>query len=244
VGAVRVLDGHVERGRDGSWTSAREDFRIGPGEALRTGRDSLALLTLPWMQILVGGDAVLALPPKRVLSASLERGRIQERASTEILKVSTEEAVVRGRGTVVVSRGAATPLLTRVSSLEGVFRVKAGRHTISLAAGQGAVVAKGAAPEIVPLPEPPRGLSPGTDPVYVEKGRAVRLAWTGATRRYHLELTSLDGGEVVLARDVEGLQAELPTRWLGTFRWRVSAVDDAGLEGSPSEPGLLCVVEK
>ena len=45
------------------------DFRIAPGDALRTSADGAALLSFPWMQILVGGDAVVGLTPTAVLRA-------------------------------------------------------------------------------------------------------------------------------------------------------------------------------
>jgi hypothetical protein len=55
---------------------------------------------------------------------------------------------------------------------------------------------------------------------------------------------SLDGTEVVLSREVEGASLEVPGRGLGTYRWQASAIDDRGVEGAPSAPGLICVVEK
>ena len=85
---MRIIDGTLQRGRGTSWKTADREFRIAPGEALRTSADGAALLTFPWMQILVGGDAVVGLTPSAVLSATLERGRIQERATAgDILKV-------------------------------------------------------------------------------------------------------------------------------------------------------------
>jgi hypothetical protein len=32
--------------------------------------------------------------------------------------------------------------------------------------------------------------------------------------------------------------------WEGTYRWRISSRDAQGLEGRPSEAGVICVVEK
>jgi hypothetical protein len=115
---------------------------------------------------------------------------------------------------------------------------------LSLDGGQAAVIPAGGAPEMVELPAAPTGLNPGTDPVYVPQGQNARLAWTGTARRYRVQVLSLDGEEVVLSREVSGSSVEVPGRWLGTFRWRVSAVDARGVEGAPSAPGLICVVEK
>jgi hypothetical protein len=97
---------------------------------------------------------------------------------------------------------------------------------------------------MVELPAPPTGLNPGSDPAYVLQGRSTRLAWTGSAPRYRVQVLSLEGDEFVLSRDVSGSSAEVPGRWLGTFRWRVSALDERGVEGAPSAPGLICVVEK
>jgi hypothetical protein len=244
VASVRILDGTVERGQGTSWRSADREFRIAPGEVLRTSRDGAALLTFPWMHIVVADDTVVGLTPSTVLSATLERGRIQEQATAgDILKVVTAEAEVRGRGDVVVIRSA-SPALTRVSALRGWFRVKSPRGMLSLDGGQAAVIGPDAAPEMVELPAPPTGLNPGSDPVYVPQGRNTRLAWTGSARRYRVQVLSLEGDEFVLSREVSGSSVEVPGRWLGTFRWRVSALDERGVEGAPSAPGLICVVEK
>jgi hypothetical protein len=244
VAAVRILDGSIQHAKGQSWKAVGSDFRIAPGESLRTSPDGLAMLMFPWMEILVGGDSVLGITPSIVLSASLERGRIEEHArSGDILKVITAEAEVRGRGGVVVSRSE-TPPQTRVSSLKGWFRVKSARATVALDAGQGALVHADREPEIVDLPAAPTGLRPGKDPLYVQKGRTARLAWSGSAPRYHVQVLSLAGDEVILAREVQGSFLEVPGRWLGTFQWRVSSIDDRGMEGAPSAPGLFCVVEK
>jgi hypothetical protein len=131
-----------------------------------------------------------------------------------------------------------------VSALRGWFRVKSPRGTVSLDGGQAAIITADGAPERVDLPAPPTGLVPGTDPVYVPQGKTARLAWKGTAPRYRLQVLGLDGDEVVLSREVEGTSVEVPGRWLGTFRWLVSAIDELGMEGAPSAPGLICVVEK
>jgi hypothetical protein len=244
VAAVRVLEGSVQRGRGSAWKQATGDFRLAPGEGLRTGADGLAVLSLPWMQILVGADAVLGLTPSTVLSAALEHGRVEERAdATDILKIVTTEAEVRGRGNVVVRRPDAGAL-THVSSLDGTFTVRSSSGTVSVEEAQGAIVSASGETEIVSLPAAPGSLAPGLDPLYVVKGRPARLAWTGTGPRFHVQVTSLDGTDVLFARDVASSFIEVPTRWLGTFRWRVSSVDDRGVEGPASAAGLFCVVEK
>jgi hypothetical protein len=244
VASVRILDGTLQRGDGKSWKSADREFRIAPGESLRTSSDGAALLTFPWMHIVVADDTVVGLTPSAVLSATLERGRIQEQATAgDILKVVTAEAEVRGRGDVVVIRSV-SPAQTRVSALRGWFRIKTAHGSLSLDGGQAAVIGADGPPELVELPPAPTGLSPGTDPVYVPQGHSARLSWNGSARRYRVQVLSLDGDEVLLSREVEDTSIEVPGRWLGTFRWRVSAVGDRGVEGAPSTPGLICVVEK
>jgi hypothetical protein len=241
---VHVMDGAVQHGGPAAWKAIASNFKVSPGDALRTDGDGLALLAFPWMSILIGSDTEVSLLPSVVLSASLARGRLEEHAvAGDILKVLTPEAEVRGRGHVVVTRPAAGGE-TAVSSVSGWFRVRGGRGNVSLDPGQGALVAAGAEPRVVDLPAAPAGLSPGSDPVYVTRGRTARLSWTGTAARYHLEVLDLKDDDVVLARDVPGTSLEVPARWLGTFRWRVSSIDDHGLEGLPSAAGLFCVVEK
>ncbi len=243
VAAVRIVDGTVQRGSGKSWKAVGGDFKIAPGEKLRTSGDGLALITLPWMEILIGGDAAVGLTPSTVLSAFIEHGRIEERATAgDILKVLTPEAEIRGRGAVVVSRSD-TNAQTRISSLSGGFSVKAGRGTVFVDSGRGVLVNKGV-PEIVDLPAPPKALTPGSDPAYVVKGKAARLAWKGSGRRYHVKVLSLSGDEVLLAREVDAPAIDVPTRWLGTFQWTVAAIADNGIEGPASVAGLFCVVEK
>jgi hypothetical protein len=244
VASVRILDGTLQRGDGKSWKSADREFRIAPGEGLRTSGDGAALLTFPWMHIVVADDTVVGLMPSTVLSLSLARGRIQEQATAgDILKVMTAEAEVRGRGDVVVIRSD-SPAQTRVSALRGWFRVNSRHGSLSLDGGQAAVVSADGAPALVELPTPPTGLSPGSDPLYVVQGRSAPLAWKGSARRYRVQVLSLDGTEVVLSREVEGTSLAAPGRGLGTYRWHASAIDDRGVEGAPSAPGLICVVEK
>ena len=197
------------------------------------------------MQIVVADDTVVGLTPSQVLSATLERGRIQEQATAgDILKVVTAEAEVRGRGDVVVIRSE-SPAQTRVSALRGWFRVEvAPRNALPRRRPGRGRSPPAARPRRVELPAAPTGLNPGTDPVYVPQGQSARLAWNGTARRYRVQVLSLDGDEVVLSREVDGPPSRCPARGLGTFRWRVSAVDARGVEGAPSAPGLICVVEK
>ena len=46
---------------------------------------------------------------------------------------------------------------------------------------------------------------------------------------------------VLLQRDVDVALARIEIPWHGAFRWRVSARDGRGVEGPPSEEGLIAV---
>jgi hypothetical protein len=246
VAPVRVVEGTVERGKGDSWKAAGSEFRLAPGESVRTAGDGLAWILLPWMRILIGSDSIVGLTPSTVLSAALEKGRVEQRATrADILKVVTPEAEVRGRGSVVVRRDDAA-LLTRVSSLDGRFSVKTRSGTVVVDPGQGLLVAASGEPQLGALPAAPGGLRPGKDPSYVEKGKPARLTWTsaGVGRRYHVQVLTLSGDDVLLTREVEVAFLDVPTRWPGTYQWRVSSIDERGVEGKSSASGLFCVVDQ
>ena len=50
------------------------------------------------------------------------------------------------------------------------------------------------------------------------------------------------GSDVVLMkRDVAAAPLHVEVPWQGAFRWRVSARDARGVEGAPSDEGLIAV---
>ena len=49
---------------------------------------------------------------------------------------------------------------------------------------------------------------------------------------------------MLLQRDVLAPPARIALPWEGAFRWRVSALDKRGLEGTPSEDGLIAIDAK
>lgn len=243
VAAIEVVSGQVEKSEPtGDWKEVRSGSRLGTGERLRTGPDALARVDFPWMTVWLSHSTVFALAPSQVLSASLEEGRAEQRAGKGIIKLRTPEALIRGQGHVVVRREAGTTL---VSVLKGSFRVQGKGANVVLREGQGTLVQGGQKPAPpVELPPPPKGLFPGSDPVYVLRGRPLRLSWAPPGAAHHLQLLGLKEGEILMARDVGGAPVEIEWPWPGTFRWRVSARDERGLEGRPSGEGVVCVVEK
>ncbi len=239
---VSLVEHKVElAGREGAWQAAVEGGPLQIGEALRTGPDSVARLELPWMALALGPGSTLSFPDALFLSASFEGGRVLvEAEGREALKIVTPEAEVRGHGRAVVRRAGRTTLVT---CLAGRFFVLGGESSVSLAPGRGTVVPSGSAPsppEAVPAP-PSQGRWPGKDPVYVAPGEPLDLRWTGEAPAYHVELLPVGSDVVLWQRDVTAPPARIAVPWEGAFRWRVSARNGRGLEGVPSEDGLIAV---
>jgi len=242
---LSLVERKTELSKGGTtWRAAVEGGPLQVGETLRTGADAVARLELPWMALTLGPGSTLRFPDAFLLSASLESGRaLVEAQGHDALKVVTEEAEVRGRGRAVVRRQGGETLVT---CLAGRFYVRGSPSTVALAAGLGTVVRSGRAPstpEVVPAP-PSQGLWPGKDPVYVVPGEPLELRWKGGAAGYQLELLPVGSEVVLLQRDVTASPARIEVPWEGAFRWRVSARSARGLEGLPSEDGLIAVDAK
>ncbi|HSD66048.1 MAG TPA: hypothetical protein VLF95_05070 [Vicinamibacteria bacterium] len=240
---VSLVERRVELAkRNATWQAATEGGPLQVGEALRTGPDAVARLELPWMALTLGPGATLRFPDAFLLSASLEGGRaLVEAQGRDALKVVTEEAEVRGQGRAVVRRQGRETLVT---CLAGRFSVQGRESTVTLAAGRGTVVRSGrtpSAPEDVPPAPPAGGLWPGKDPVYASPGEPLELRWRGDAPAYQVEVLPVGSDVVLLQRDVAAPPARIEVPWEGAFRWRVSARDGRGLEGMPSEDGLIAV---
>jgi hypothetical protein len=239
---LSLVERKVELARKGAtWQSAVEGAPLPIGAALRTGPDAVARLELPWMALTLGPGSTLRFPDEFLLSASLEGGRaVLDGQGREVLKVVTEEAEVRGQGRAVVRRQGRETLVT---CLAGRFLVQGGESAVTLSAGRGTVVRSGrapSAPETVP-PPPATGLWPGRDPVYTAPGEPLELRWDGDAPGYQVELLPVGSDVVLLQRDVAAPPTRIEVPWEGAFRWRVSARDRRGLEGTPSEEGLIAV---
>lgn len=244
VAKVSYREGTLEESSEGeSWKRVDEGYRVRTGDRLRTGPGATARIEFPWMSMIVGPRSVFSVAPSTVLSTVLELGRVEQHAEGgDIIKLRTAEAEIRGGGRVVVRREGDT---TQVSVLEGRFRVEAGGKTVALARGQGTAVPRGWPPSAVaPLADAPTGQQPGVDPQYVPRGEAAALNWTSSAASHHVQILGLGSDEVLIERDLASPPVAIEIPWLGTFRWRVSARDERGLEGVPSADGFVCVVEK
>jgi hypothetical protein len=246
IGELAWADGDVERAELPEKSSWR---RLAPGDALRTGDtfrtsgEATVRFDFPWMAVSLGPSTMLTIPASTVLSTVLEQGRAEFAGpGRDIVKIRVGDGEVRGGGRLVLRRSVGR---TSASVLEGSFRVRAAGRTVAVGAGQGTVVVDGRPPEApAPLPPPPRGLRPGKDPVYVRSGQPVELRWTAAGPSHHVEILALEKDDVLLARDWAAPPLRLGIPWLGTYRWRVSVRDARGVEGRPSDDGLICSVDR
>jgi len=243
VAKLSFADGQIEHtSGDGAWQPTAEGAPVRTGERLRTGPDALATLEFPWMRIRMSPSTELSIPSGLVLSMVLARGRIEILSEGDIIKLMSQGAEVRGQGRGVVRQVGGT---TTVAAVEGRFRVTARDRRVSLTTGQGTVVASGQPPaSATPLPQAPETVDPGSDPVYVRRGRELRLSWSPSQGTNHIQVLPIDSDEVLIDRDVGASPQSVSIPWLGTFRWRVSVRDSRGLEGLPSAEGLICVVDE
>jgi hypothetical protein len=226
----------------GRWRAAAEGAPFSTGDRVRTGPTGLVRLAFPWMSLTAGPSSTVSIPSARVLSTVLDEGRVETASEGEdIVKLRTPEAEVRGQGRAVIRRTKGT---TWVMAQEGTFRVASKARTVVVKPGQGARVRSGKAPDApVAQPQAPGELWPAADPFYVLSGQPVALRWSGTAALYRLEVLGLDSDEVLLARELPEQTLSLVIPWMGTFRWRVYALDREGLEGRPSAEGLVCVVD-
>jgi hypothetical protein len=245
IGRLTWLDREIERAElpaKASWQRLREGDALRTGDSFRTGPDATARFEFPWMAVTLAGSTLFTIPASSVLSTVLEQGRAEfSGPGRDMVKIRVGDGEVRGGGRIVLRRSVGR---TTATALEGRFRVRAASRTVELQAGQATVVVDGRAPEApLGLPTAPAGLEPGTEVLFVRSGNAAELRWTAASPAHRVELLALDRDMVLLGRDVGAppLQLELP--WLGTYRWRVAARDARGVEGPPSEPGLICSVD-
>jgi hypothetical protein len=243
VARLRLVSGKAEKLAPGQgWKEVRSGARLATGEKVRVGGGAVLAVEFPWMRITAGPDTTLGLASSRLLATLLEEGRLEQDAEAGIIKLRTPEALLRGAGHLVVRREHG---VTGVAVVRGTFRVQAAAVTVVLHQGQGTFVEAGKPPEMpTALPPAPRSLSPGADPIYVVRGKPILLSWSPSGPANHVQVLGLEPGDLLIARDVATPPVEVELPASGTYRWRVAARTDRGLEGVPSAEGLICVVDK
>jgi hypothetical protein len=243
LATLTYVENEVEALGAKGWQEATENGGFDIGQQLRTGPSGMARLQLPWMALSISPDSAVSLPDEFILSIVLEKGRaVVDSESQDALKLVTPEGEIRGQGRAIVRREPGRTLVTCVS---GRFLVEARGRGVRLEAGRGTIVAAGRAPtaaESTPSPPEAKGLWPGADPVYAERGEALDLRWEdGDFSSFQIEILPVGRDFVLYQRDVGPPPVQVSVPWGGAFRWRVAARDDRGLEGIPSEAGLICV---
>jgi hypothetical protein len=228
--------------RPGVWAPLPNDTLIRTGSRIRTRADTLVSLDFPWTTIALSAHSTLRFAPSSVLTVFLEQGRLEQSSKgADIIKVRLGSALVRGRGQVVMRYGDGAG---SVAAFNGAFRVTSGGQTLALAGPAGASIRANQPPVKAKLPAAPRELVPGSDPVYVPVDTSVPLKWSSPESKHHVTISTVGTGVVVYDADVGASPASVKLGWPGTFRWRVSILDPAGIEGPTSPQGTFCVVEQ
>jgi hypothetical protein len=246
IGDLVWTDGDVMRAEPPdktSWRKVAAGDRLRTGDTLRTSEAGVARIELPWMKMTLAPASMISIPASAVLSTVLDQGRAEfSGPGRDIVKIQVGEGEVRGGGRLVLRRSVGR---TSVTALDGAFKVRSAGRIVEVKQGQGTLVVDGRPPEPArALPLPPKGLRPGADVGYVRSGQPVELHWAGSAASHHVELLTLQGDDVLLARDIAASPLRLSVPWLGTYRWRVSARDARGVESLPSADGMICSVER
>jgi hypothetical protein len=247
VATLSYVDQAVEREfmpTPAGWKPLKEGDAVRTGDRIRTSAEALARLQFPWMSVTAGPATTLHIPASVVLSTVLDEGRAEFEAGTrEIVKVRTAEAEIRGCGRIVVRRVRERTLVMAMA-MDGTFRIDARGHVAVLRTGEGVIVRDGQPPgPPLKLPEAPRVLEPGKDPVYVRKGERIALRFEPSGPAY-VQILPFERPEVLIAREAGASPVAVDIPWEGTYRWRVSARDAQGLESLPSDDGVVCVVSR
>ncbi len=241
IGRITVVGSRVEHSSNGrDWSELADGAFLRTGDRLRSDDRTLARISVGWVTLVLSPSSEVGIPPSKVLSIRLERGRLEQTSEgADIVAMRTPECLVRGRGHVVVRREAqATAISVRV----GRFRIDASGSVANLEPGFGILVRHGQPP---PAPRPllpaPEGLVPGPDPLYVERNEPVHLEWRSSAQIHQVELLAVGTEALVQQTNVGASPATVTVPWPGTYRLRVVARDADGLESLPSRSGLLCV---
>ncbi|MCM2255120.1 MAG: hypothetical protein NDJ94_05565 [Vicinamibacteria bacterium] len=219
---------------------ATQGQKLRTGERLQTDA-AFVRLEFPWMKASLAPQSAIHVPAETILSVVLEAGRLEIFSEEDTIKVVTPEAEVRGRGRAILRR---TEGMTRVMVIDGQVAIETEQGGVALNARQGALVATGGAIDGPhPLPAAPRDVQPTADPQYLPVGTSVDLVWQGDAERYYVEMLAVDVEESVFATETGKAPYTLALPWIGTYRWRVTAIDPRGLESAPSVEGTVCVID-
>ncbi|WP_114953925.1 FecR domain-containing protein [Sphingosinicella terrae] len=246
---VAAFRGDVRVSRGGRVAPTAVGTVVGEGDSLLTGPNSFVTLRL-------ADGSLVALPSQsRVLVRRLRRllltGEIERefmlengRARAVVtpmdetpgdFRVSTPVAISAVRGTEFRARYDADGRSGSTEVIEGEVGVSdpAGRASVSVTAGFGAVATPEGTGTVIPLLPPPALERPGR----VQDGAdlAFRVAPLQGAERYHVQVAQ-DAGfvDVVSETFSAGPEATLPGLPDGTWFVRISGLGPDGLEGMPA----------
>ncbi len=243
IGRVSVAGTGVEGSTDGrQWKAMADGTLLRTGDRIRCDATSLARFDVGWAKLILGPDSEVTIPASKAISIRLEAGRLEQISEgSDIVKMRSDETLVQGKGHVVMRRQGD---VTTVSARLGRFRVDGTRQSVRLEPGFGTAIRRGQAPlSPRPLTAPPEKLVPAADPVYVDRGQPIQLEWASPAKAYQVELVMVGTDAAVLQVAAGSPPLTLVVPWPGTYRWRVAARDEAGIEGQPSRSGLICVMD-
>jgi hypothetical protein len=237
---MTVAGSGVERELSGVWTAVTDGDLLRVGDRIRTGPESTVTINFPWTIVVLSPSSSMFVPTQAVLVLELDSGRLEQSSKgADVIKIHAGGALVRGAGQVVVWRRDRT---TTVTARLGRFQVRSRGGSLELM-GAAAIVHDRKKPALRALPFSPGELLPGIDPIYVERGRPIDLAWRPTTdaMAYHVEVVAIGSDEAVVHAESREPSVSVLVPWPGTFRWRVFTVDEENVEGLPSRNGFFCI---
>lgn len=236
------------RTSSGEWKAVAPGAQVRAGDALRVqGAESAWVsLTGGWsLQLEAGAEATLGASGGAV-SVGLAHGeaRLRITRGSEPASLTLD---VPGGGPVTLQAAAAGPLQLRLTRLGEVLELVAVQGEVALGEarlgpGQGAVLEKGQAPATFAPVGAPTVTRPSRHARFHCPGLLVGLAWSAVPRAagYRVQLSSdAEVREVTRTVEVTAPRAMLGALPVGRSFFRVSAKDEAGHWGLPSEPRPL-----
>lgn len=245
------VDGDVRVKRAGEflWDTASEHDQLHSGDQIRTGSGATAqLMYLDGTRMVISPGTLLEIrevvrdPSRRIqrVSEQLAYGGVsaQTQASegySSIHRVSTEQSDVTAHDAAEFQVSYDRERQTQdIVSQRGDIVVQTGGTDVPLAENTRVRVAGGKVVEKVRLLEPPTLLAPADQKGY-PPGATVTLAWgpvehaTGYLVQIGQRPVAGEGGAT--EHRLETTEMPLPTVSIGTYYWRVVALDAAGREG-------------
>ncbi|MBX7100902.1 MAG: hypothetical protein K1X89_24520 [Myxococcaceae bacterium] len=232
------------RSGEGAWKPIAPGAQVAAGDQLRVQGGASAWVSLNggWMlQLAAGAEARLG-TSAGALTVGLARGeaRLLITRGNEPASLSVE---VPGAAPAMVQAAAAGPLQLRLTRTDEALELVAVQGQVAagevrLGTGQGVLLGKGVAPTAFALLDAPVVTRPAKHARFHCAGLLLGLAWTPVPHAvgYRVQLSAdAELREVTRTVEVAGPRAILGGLPVGRSFFRVSAKDEAGHWGLPSE---------